>query len=151
MRVLSTGYYYSDNRNVVCHAMKGGAHSAILQAAEEMSVLIKEVAKDSVLVPVPSHLGYATYTLVLAKEIAKRTGIGVADVLKGERRKSLYEMKASGEVVPSDFLKMYVDGPLPTERIILVDNVYATGQTARAAVEAVGDADLLVYARDNSF
>ena len=150
MKVFSTGQYYSNGRNIICHAMKGGSHSAILQAAAEMSLLIKELAKDSVLVPVPSHLGYATYTLELAKEVAKRTGIRVADVLKGEHRRTLYEMKASGEVIPKDYLKMHIQGHLPSERIILVDNVLATGQTAQVALEAVRSADLLVYAVDGN-
>lgn len=102
------------------------------------------VIKDAVLVPVPSHKGMATDTLDLAKELGKITHTPVADVLKGNSRISQYAAKKEGRPLSSEQLEIIKVKSLPKNKIpVLIDNVVNTGNTAKAAIEAVGGGVML--------
>lgn len=101
---------------------------AIRIAASSMARLLP---KDCVLVPIPSHRGYATDTLLLAREIGKMAKKEVADILRGFDRTSSYEAKKNGEKVDFGFYMTHK----PDKPIVYIDNVIASGATARAAYE----------------
>ncbi len=135
---------------------RGGAHSsiakkvkeenpdAIAEAAYQMSI---RIPKGSILVPMPSRTGNATYTVKLAEAIARATDSEVRDVLKGKARMSIYEAKQKGiEMTPED-LGMYTTEELPKgKNIVIIDNVIDKGTTALAAVSAVKGASVVAYA-----
>ena len=102
--------------------------TAIGLAASAMSPLVPE---GSILVPIPSRYGYATDTLLLAKRIAEMSGAEVKDVLKGRRRMSSHEAKARGMILTPEDFGFYLTEDLEG-RIVYIDNVIASGQTARA-------------------
>ena len=143
---ISTGSYYSSGRREIAKAMKLGNTDAIRLAAVAIATAVK-FSKDAILVPVPSHLGYATYTLELANEIARLTGSEVADVLKGAQRDMLYDIKKRHKPVSVEYLGVYATKELPQDRpIYYVDNVVATGATAKAVFRTFGRGTMLTYA-----
>ena len=142
---ISTGYYYSDFRRIIAHEIKNGNSAAIKMAALAIYATC-ELPKKALFVPVPSHLGYATYTLDLAHELARLTGGEVADVLKGKEREMLYERKHERKSVSVQYLGVYATEELPKDReVFYVDNVVATGTTAKAVYEAIGRGTMLTF------
>ena len=145
VKVLAPHRYHDGDSRLVAHALKTNDATAVQQAAEAMLSIIRSL--DNVaLVPVPSHLGYATYTLELARAI----GVGqVFDVLRGKQRETLYAQKKRGETPSSSTLGFYAIGSIPEDmNIVYLDNVVATGTTAKAAYEAIGRGLMVAYAID---
>ena len=138
-------YYYADSHcRDVCHGLKQGDSKAIKQAAAEM---VKNIPDNAVLVPMPSSVGYATYTKEMCEEIKKlNPTLDVSDVLKCNERQKLYELKKEGKEAGKDFFNFHVNGTLPKDRpVYMVDNVLATGSTYVNAKEVIPDAKLAVY------
>lgn len=141
MEILFNTYYKQGRK--LSHLVKAGDKEAIRTAASQMAGLVPE---GVVLVPIPSHLGYATSTLELANEISRQTGAPVADILKGERRASNYESKKNGhplKVEDLGFRKIHDTDLTPC----FVDNVYDTGVTMESAFLAFNRGVGIVYAK----
>lgn len=148
IKFTSASRYYDGDTSMIAHALKDNDRKAMKQVAARLSNLISPF---SVIVPVPNRCGYARETLELAKELSRQTGVPVADVLKGNERVSLYEMKKQGKTLSEAELGFRKTGTLPFYRTpILLDNVTATGQTAIAAYHALGNrGEVLTYAIDD--
>ena len=143
-RFFATGNYRKDGRTETAHAMKEGANWAIIRAAREMA---QYIPTNAVLIPMPSHTGRATYTKELCRLIARETAAEVRDILRGSERETLYTLKKQGRHIMPKKLGFYVTEPAPTDRrILIIDNVVATGTTAAAAVQAVGRGIVFAYA-----
>lgn len=143
-RYFATGNYRQGGRCETAHAMKNGEKWAIWKAAEEM---VQYIPTNAVLVPMPSHTGRATYTLELCRMLAKETAANVCDYLQGAPRETLYSLKKQGRKPTPNKLGFYLSQPLPTDkRVIIIDNVVATGTTAAAAVRAIGGGIVFAYA-----
>lgn len=144
MKYLAPNTYNSSTRKVA-HAMKDGVMNAIKEAAYQMADM---VPGNAVLVPMPSHLGYATDTLKLCEVIGRITGAPIYNILKGVERKKLYDLKKAGLTVNHYNLGFHTTSDLPKDRtVVVVDNVIDTGATARAAAAAIGDCVILAYAK----
>lgn len=147
--VAAAGIYDEGDYRELAHRMKDGDPSAIEEAARRMS---KIVLPNSVLVPVPSHTGRSTYTKDLAEAISRMSGCHVVDALEGLRRESLYSQKKAGvkPSVESLGLRIRNGVSLPSDGspILFVDNVVATGTTARACRSAAGSGSMLSLAVD---
>ena len=136
--------YRGGAHSSIAKRIKEGNPDAITEAAYQMSV---RIPLGSILVPMPSHNGDATYTVKLAETIAMATDSDVMDVLKGKARMSVYEAKQKGIQLRSDELGMYVTEELPKGRnVVIIDNVIDKGTTALAAVSAVKGASVVAYA-----
>ena len=136
--------YRGGAHSSIAKRIKEGNPDAITEAAYQMSV---RIPRGSILVPMPSHNGDATYTVKLAETIAMATDSDVMDVLKGKARMSVYEAKQKGIQLRSDELGMYVTEELPKGRnVVIIDNVIDKGTTALAAVSAVKGASVVAYA-----
>ena len=143
-RFFATGNYRKDGRTETAHAMKEGANWAIIRAAREM---VQYIPTKAVLVPMPSHTGRATYTKDLCRLIARDTAAEVCDYLRGKERETLYNLKKQGRHILPAKLGFYLSQPLPAgKRVIIIDNVVATGTTAAAAVRAIGGGVVFAYA-----
>ena len=143
-RYFATGNYRKDGRSETAHAMKEGANWAIIRAAREM---VQYIPTNAVLVPMPSHTGRATYTKDLCRLIARDTAAEVCDYLRGKERETLYNLKKQGRHILPAKLGFYLSQPLPAgKRVIIIDNVVATGTTAAAAVRAIGGGVVFAYA-----
>ena len=138
-------YYYADSHcRDVCQGLKQGDQEAIRAAAAEM---VKNIPDNAVLVPMPSSVGYATYTKEMCEEIKKlNPSLDVSDVLKCNERQKLYELKKDGKEASKEFFNFHLSGNLPKDRpVYMVDNVLATGSTYVNAKEVIPDAKLAVY------
>lgn len=144
--VACRDYLWDSGAMETSHGIKDGSQKAITEAANTMAW---RVGTLMTLVPVPSRNGYAEQTLALAREIQRMTGCRVADILKGKKRESLYELKKRNpEFRPDrDFFGFHTEYEGSRFGMVLLDNVYDTGATALAAAEATGIDRILVYAR----
>ena len=106
--------------------------------------IVEALPQKSILIPVPSHKGYATYTLDLALAVARQTllrgkNAHVEDIVESAPRDLFYEQKK--ERIEPSFSFTFKKGKsletLKTRRekfgyeIIAIDNVVDTGYTAR--------------------
>lgn len=143
-RYFATGNYRKEGRSETAHAMKNGERWAIFKAAAEM---VKYIPKNAVLIPMPSHTGKATYTKELCRLIARDTAAEVCDILRGKERETLYNLKKQGRHILPKKLGFYVTQEPPTgKRLLIIDNVVATGTTATAAVCTLGGGIVFAYA-----
>ena len=128
---------YRGKLDRLAHEVKGGSDDAVRRAARLMAPLVPTY---SVLVPAPSHEGYATDMLALAYAISEETGAPVADVLKGDARERQYDVKrATGKPMASDAMGIRMEGVLPQGYMpVVIDNVVHSGNTAEACVRALG-------------
>jgi len=125
----------------LAHGVKDGDIDAIDQAS---LIMMKYVPVNSVLIPIPSHNGYATYTLKLANFIAKRTKSKVLDILSSKPREMLYKQKKMGvdvskinlefQVVNDDNVKNMLQS---ARNVILIDNVIDSGATYEQAKDVI--------------
>ena len=148
--VKAVGEYYAFSNREIAHAIKDGDPAAIRTAAKAMSQLLTK-SEHRLLIPVPSHIGKATYTLRLAEAIAK-AGCGmVYNVLKCPERETLYSLKQRGIATSPESLGFFLQSPVPEGwEIVFVDNVVATGTTAAACRALIGRGEMLVWAIDST-
>ena len=148
--VKAVGEYYAFSNREIAHAIKDGDPAAIRTAAKAMSQLLTK-SEHRLLIPVPSHVGKATYTLRLAEAIAN-AGCGmVYNVLKCTERETLYSLKQRGIATSPESLGFFLQSPAPEGwEIVFVDNVVATGTTAAACRALVGRGEMLVFAIDST-
>jgi hypothetical protein len=139
-------YYGDPLAREIAHDAKDGDEKAIKEMAIAMAKLIPE---GSTLVPVPSRNGKAEMTLKLAMHIADITGSDIANVLTGNKRESLYDIKKSGGKLNSDQLGISASRS-GIKNPVLIDNVFATGATMAAIKKALPDAVMVAFARDTT-
>lgn len=130
--------YYESSRELA-HGVKSCSGMAIMESSV---ILSNAVDEDCVLVPVPSHVGYATYTKSLCEMIAGLSKSSVADVLRCRNRELVYNAKKS--LIEPSLLKLGIytindkKGLVTAEkRIILIDNVIDSGTTANQCAKAI--------------
>jgi adenine/guanine phosphoribosyltransferase-like PRPP-binding protein len=116
---------------------------AIARAGKEMARL---VPPQAVLIPIPGRTGVATTARLLADEIARHVDACVADVLEGPARESVYEIKRRGGLPSPAALAFRRVAEVPPGTPVLVDDVFASGTTASAALALVPGAIVLVHA-----
>ena len=145
---------YRGKMDRLARAVKSdGLNSVNLNAINEAADLMAPMVPDNaVLVPVPSHEGYATDMLLLANAIGVRTNSEVADVLKSAPRDSQYDHKINtGKPFTAEELGIHMEGELPEGKFpVVIDNVVNTGNTAEACVQALGGGLVLSLASATS-
>lgn len=114
-----------------CHKVKVGNKDSIEMTAHLLS---KYICENDVLVPMPSHYGYATYTKDIATIISQLRGCPVEDCLKCVPHNTLYQTKKNGQDLSLEMFSLYV----PSGNLILIDNVIDTGLTMDSAISAMG-------------
>lgn len=136
------GANYTSVRNLA-HDVKAGDKDAIDKAS---LIMMKYVPVNSILIPIPSHTGKATYTLTLANFIAKRTKSRVLDILSSDAREMLYKQKMRGVDVGKINLGFRTNqsdeiGKLlhSVRNVILIDNVIDSGATYEQAKSVIKD------------
>lgn len=141
--IITNNLYYHGKNRILAHEIKQGDMGAITLAGWEMREWISDWTNVA-LVPIPSHKGYATYTLRMAESI----GAGcVYDILRCSSRPMLYDLKRKGRKVAPCDLGFYTIGEIPADKqVIFIDNVVGTGVTAQAAYQAVGRGAVMPFA-----
>lgn len=148
--IACVDYAASDENRETANLLKGGSSKSAEAVARAAHAMAEKVGANDILVPIPGRTGSATSTLALAQAIGDIAGCRVADILSGVSRESTRSLRYEG--IPSTAKQMgfALKGEKPEGRIVLVDNVLATGTTVYAARKALGeDADVLVYAADS--
>lgn len=136
---LSVYDTYTPSAKEISHKVKGESTVGLPIPEAERDMALDIAARDMarllpsnvVLVPIPSHKGYATDTLLLAKRIAVLAHCKVSDILKGKDRTSSYLAKREGKVLTDEDYGFYLTETPPT-RVVYIDNVISSGSTARA-------------------
>lgn len=143
--ILTNTIYRIPQIRLLAHALKENDSHAIEQAAQAMRSILP--SWDNVaLVPVPSHVGYATYTLRLAEALGRGH---IYDILRCSERETLYSRKLRGENVTANDLGFYTIGSIPEHmHVVFLDNVVASGITALAAHATVGRGTMVPFAID---
>ena len=139
IRTYSTAPYL--DVQTLAHRVKDGDKESIKEAAQRMAETINVIPDKNnlVLVPMPSHDGYATYTKTLSEEIAKLTGLPFKDVLTAQPHASLYDFKLANGIHNLPLPSVSLTNDLPEGKIpLIIDNVLDTGTTAYAASQAFG-------------
>ena len=138
LEILALGDYSAFRE--ICHKVKTSYHPFVRKAASMMAALLT-LPSDGVLIPMPSHLGYATDTLDLCEELSSMTGLPVMDILRGDMRESLYNLKSLTGEIPADVhLGFRLTRDLPVGlRPLVVDNVIGTGFTMKSALALIPD------------
>ena len=140
----SISRYYHNGAETICHCLKEGDKNVTAYAALKMSDVIP---RNAVLIPVPNRCGYARQTLQLAQLISKYTGLPVADVLKGNQRESQYYAKKEDHPLTEQGMGFRRVGEYSRYRKpIIIDGVADLGTTARAAIHALGEGEVVTYA-----
>ena len=143
--LASLGGAYRKRIRYLCHLVKEGDIEAIDEAS---LILAKYVPAGSILIPVPSHGGVATYTLKLAQFIAKRSKSKVMDILSSPARERMYNLKMQKADVKNVNLNFSaasdVDGQIAQKlagarNVILIDNVVSSGITYEQVQKAIKD------------
>lgn len=143
---VATSYYNTPGARSIARAAKTGDATALRMMARAMS---KFVSPDDILVPVPSRNGTATETRKLSDDIAAITGATVRDMVTGSERQSQYTAKQQGTPLTASQLGFRVDSST-VGRLVLVDNVIATGTTISAAARATGAKRAIAFAGDDT-
>ena len=146
--------FYAPQRHVgkaahIANLIKKGNAEAIQTAAKEMAEFVPD---NAVLIPMPNHNGVVTEdmdTMKLAKAISEITGAPVYNVLAGESRESRHVAKLNRqEGVTAEQMGMRQTGEIPEGSIpMIVDNVVAVGETAKAAIKAIRNSSVLAYTK----
>lgn len=146
--------FYAPQRHVgkaahIANLIKKGDAEAIQTAAKEMAEFVPD---NAVLIPMPNHNGVVTEdmdTMKLAKAISEITGAPVYNVLAGESRESRHVAKLNRqEGVTAEQMGMRQTGEIPEGSIpMIVDNVVAVGETAKAAIKAIRNSSVLAYTK----
>lgn len=145
---LSTGKYYDGINRWVAHKIKEGDSDAIEYAAKQMGLILPG---NSVLIPIPGHLGYPKETMALAEAISRNTRHPIADILRGNKRESQYEAKYRGYTLSQEEMGFERIASIPDgKQPVLIDNVVDTGTTAKAAFKALGSGIVLSYAMSDT-
>lgn len=126
---FSAYYYRSEGARLLAHQLKQGCTWAAKCMANEM---VKLMPENGVLIPIPSRTGKATSNLLIARHLSSHTGLPVRDVIIGNSRESIYQLKKQGTAVRRDFFGYRLRSNA-AGNIILIDGVCATGITADAA------------------
>lgn len=124
-------YYKTPGLRNLCHEVKEGNNEAILKSAKLLSNLIEP---NSVLIPIPSHSGFATVTKELCDNIARFTHCQVLDIVRGNRlNKTMYKTKLEGGIYTEKDLGYNLLKNINNfNNIYIVDNVVDTGTTSNA-------------------
>ena len=140
---------YKGHAVKIAKAIKAGDMKVITTAAGEMA---KYVPDNAVLIPMPGHTGIVTDdtdTMMLAKELSRITGKPVINALQGNERESRYVSKSknrkgvTAEQMGLRQIRNLPEGAIP----VIIDNVVAVGETAKAAIDAIPGSTVLSYAK----
>ncbi len=145
-------YYGTKGARELAHRVKNNDVAAIATMARSMTaVAIEHLPANSVLIPMPSHTGHATNTLLLAEQISQITGFPVLGIVKGKERQPWYEMKLKGstaKTITNDFFGFHLFGDTGALTPVIVDIVFDSGKTASAIAHLfTKQAIFLIYAR----
>lgn len=138
LEILCLGHYSAYRE--ICHGVKTSSAPVVREAAAMMAASLA-LPSDGVLIPMPSHLGYATDTLALCKELSELSGLPVMDILRSDPHESVYHLKTHTGSLPFGLhLGFRLTGDVPSSlRPLVVDNVIATSFTMKSALALIPD------------
>ena len=88
----------------------------------------------------------------LAKAISSYTHLPIVEALRGIDRGSQYDAKKRGQTLSAENMGFYRHKDLPSNRTpYLIDNVVDTGNTAKAAIKALGSGTVASFAMSDTF
>jgi hypothetical protein len=143
-------YYRQAQARDLAHKAKIGDNDSLLKMAKQMSLWMPD---DSVLIPSPSRTGVATDTLIIANEISRLRKVRVLDVVTGNERRSLYDMKKEGGEIPDGFFNYRLKSSeiKSCDTVYIIDTVFDTGRTTGELLKLIPNAKVLTHSRVGLF
>lgn len=133
IEIFTIGDYKLQSLRTYCHDIKKGDYITIREVA---AVLARKIPADAIIIPIPSLSGYNE---AFCRMISNYSGHPIEYCLMREGgHGSLYDKKKRGESVTEEDTGIMLHGFPPDGRLVLVDNVIATGTTMSAAIRAIG-------------
>lgn len=132
-------YYKTPGVREICHKVKRSDISAISIISDYLS---RSLPSSAILIPAPSHFGYATYTLEICKEISRKNKNKIADILRRTPSETLYELKKKEKA----YLNMYLTEKPGSYKFLFIDNIISTGLTFNTAKNLIPNLSPLVFA-----
>lgn len=127
-------YYKTPYLREDCHNVKDGNAVTANDCAYRLA---EKLPKDCTLVPVPSLSGHNEN---FARMVAYYANIPIDYSLArtAGMNDGLYKMKKEGTPANEEDTGIFAHGNPPDGKIVLIDNVIATGTTMSAAIRAIG-------------
>jgi adenine phosphoribosyltransferase len=112
----------------------------VLGNGAALSSLLDDMASGWTGAGITKVLGVEARGFLLAPGVAERLGCGVALARKPGKLPWTTHRAEYALEYGSDSLEMHIDAVGPSDRVLVVDDVLATGGTARAAISLILDA-----------
>ena len=140
---------YGGQHRDIARMIKNGTPEAIAKAVEAMKDYVPD---NAVLIPMPPHEGVVTEdtdTMILARALGEYTGRPVVNALASNPRESRYKAKSENRKgITAEEMGFRQIAEIPEGTIpIFIDNVVGSGETAKAAMNAMGGGITLAYAK----
>ena len=134
-----------EDASELARKVKDGDIGAIRQMAQEMA---SKIPKNATIIPMSGRKGVSENMLLVANEISKINGNKVADIIIGEKRESLYDLKKQGKDISQIDLGLKLKGKVPEGEIYVIDNVVGTGKTVSEIRKLLPKSKILVHSVD---
>jgi adenine phosphoribosyltransferase len=118
----------------------------LLNDVETFAAVVDSIVAHVEGAPIARVLGVEARGFIFAAPVAYRLGAGLVPIRKAGKLPWAIEQEEYALVYGTDLLEIHIDGIDPSDEVLVVDDVLATGGTASAACSLLESAGAVVTA-----